>query len=513
MINVYISNDSSACSMGADEVANYLLEQAGEKINLIRSSSRGLFWLEPLVEVETEQGRVAYAPVSVADVASLLEADFLAGKEHSLCLGLTQEIPYLKNQQRLNFSRLGLYAPLDLDSYKKHEGFAGLNKALSLTPQEIVDQVKLSGLRGRGGAAFPTGIKWQTVLDASAVSEKNSGQKYIVCNADEGDSGTFSDRLLMEGDPYNLIEGMIIAGLAVGATQGYIYLRSEYPHAHQTLNAAIEKCYQANYLGKDILNSGREFDLEVRLAAGAYICGEETSLLESLEGKRGQVRVKPPLPAIEGLFGQPTVVNNVISLGCIPVILAKGGEYYRDFGLGKSRGTMPFQLAGNIKQSGLVEVAFGVTLNQILYDFGGGTASGRAIKTVQIGGPLGAYIHPDQFDTPLDYEAFMAIGGMLGHGGIVVFDDTADMAAMARFAMEFCSIESCGKCTPCRIGSTRAVETMDKIHAGDEPEKNIELLEDLCETMIDGSLCALGGMAPFPVQSILKHFPNEIRKS
>jgi len=335
--------------------------------------------------------------------------------------------------------------------------------------QEIVDQVKLSGLRGRGGAAFPTGIKWQTVLDASAVSEKNSGQKYIVCNADEGDSGTFSDRLLMEGDPYNLIEGMIIAGLAVGATQGYIYLRSEYPHAHQTLNAAIEKCYQANYLGKDILNSGREFDLEVRLAAGAYICGEETSLLESLEGKRGQVRVKPPLPAIEGLFGQPTVVNNVISLGCIPVILAKGGEYYRDFGLGKSRGTMPFQLAGNIKQSGLVEVAFGVTLNQILYDFGGGTASGRAIKTVQIGGPLGA--------------------------------------------MEFCSIESCGKCTPCRIGSTRAVETMDKIHAGDEPEKNIELLEDLCETMIDGSLCALGGMAPFPVQSILKHFPNEIRKS
>jgi formate dehydrogenase iron-sulfur subunit len=446
----------------------------------------------------------------VDDLDELLAAGFIQdslteAKKHRLCLGLTQSIPYLKNQQRLNFSRLGLYEPLDLAAYEKHEGFVGLRKALAMTPQKIVDEVKTSGLRGRGGAAFPTGIKWQTALDAE------SDQKYIVCNADEGDSGTFSDRLLMEGDPYNLIEGMIIAGLAVGATQGYIYLRSEYPDAHQTLNAAIEQCYQKNYLGANILASGQKFELEVRLAAGAYICGEETSLLESLEGKRGQVRSKPPLPAIEGLFAKPTIVNNVISLGTVPVILAKGGDYYRDFGMGKSRGTLPFQLAGNIKQSGLVEVAFGMTLREILYDFGGGSASGRPIKAVQIGGPLGAYIHPDQFDTPLDYESFMAIGGMLGHGGIVVFDDTANLGDMARFAMEFCAIESCGKCTPCRIGSTRAVEVIDKIRQGEQAEENTELLEELCETMIDGSLCALGGMAPFPVKSILEHFPDDMK--
>jgi formate dehydrogenase iron-sulfur subunit len=368
---------------------------------------------------------------------------------------------------------------------------------------EIVKQVTDSGLRGRGGAAFPTGIKWNTVLNTAAE------QKYIICNADEGDSGTFSDRMIMEGDPFVLIEGMIIAGLAVGATQGYIYLRVEYPHAHQALNAAIAGAYQAGYLGDNILDSGKRFELEVRLGAGAYVCGEETSLMESLEGKRGLVRFKPPLPAISGLFGKPTVVNNVISLASVPIILDKGGDYYRDFGVGRSRGTLPIQLAGNIKRSGLVESAFGLTLRELLYDFGGGSATGRPIRAVQVGGPLGAYLPESQFDTPLDYEAFAQIWAVLGHGGIVAFDDTVDMAEMARYAMEFCAIESCGKCTPCRIGSTRGMELMSDIISGQNPAKNIPLLRDLCNTLLNGSLCALGGMTPYPVLSALNHFPED----
>jgi formate dehydrogenase iron-sulfur subunit len=368
---------------------------------------------------------------------------------------------------------------------------------------DVVKEVTESGLRGRGGAAFPTGIKWNTVLNTPGE------QKYVVCNADEGDSGTFSDRMLMEGDPYTLIEGMTIAGVAVGATQGYIYLRSEYPHAFKTLKEAISRARAAGYLGTDVMGSGKTFELEVRLGAGAYICGEETSLLESLEGKRGIVRFKPPLPAIEGLFGKPTVINNVISLCSVPVILAKGGKYYQDFGMGRSRGTLPFQLTGNIKHGGLVEKAFGLTLNQLLYDYGGGSASGRPIRAVQVGGPLGAYVPESQFDIPLDYEAYSKVNAMIGHGGMVVFDDTVDMVAQARYAMEFCAIESCGKCTPCRIGSTRGTEVMDKIIKGIDVEANIALMRSLCDTMLNGSLCALGGMAPYPVLSALNHFAED----
>jgi formate dehydrogenase iron-sulfur subunit len=312
--------------------------------------------------------------------------------------------------------------------------------------------------------------------------------------------------MMMESDPFCLIEGMIIAGLAVGAELGYIYLREEYPLAREILNAAIDTAYRAGVLGSSVSGSGKRFDLEVRLAAGAYICGEETSLLESLEGKRGEVRPKPPLPAIEGLFGQPTVVNNVITLASVPVILADGAEQYQSYGAGRSRGTLPFQLAGNIRQAGLVEIAFGATLSGLLNDFGGGTRSGRPMKAVQVGGPLGAYLPQAQWDTPLDYEAFVAIEAMLGHGGVVVFDDTVDMSQQARFAMEFCAIESCGKCTPCRIGSVRGVEVIDRIVAGDRPAENTTLLEELCDTMIAGSLCAMGGMTPFPVKSALRHF-------
>ncbi|EPC03786.1 formate dehydrogenase subunit beta [Litchfieldella anticariensis FP35 = DSM 16096] len=505
---IFVPCDTTALAMGADEVTARIEAEArvrGVEIELVRNGSRGLFWLEPLVEVETEDGRVSYGPVEEDDVASLFDAGLLEGKsEHPLSQGLTEDIPYLKRQQRLTFARAGITDPLSIDDYRAHDGFKGLENALKLGPQTIVDEVKASGLRGRGGAAFPTGIKWQTVLDTHA------DQKYIVCNADEGDSGTFADRLVMECDPYMLIEGMAIAGLAVGATQGYIYLRSEYPLAQRILDTAIARAEAAGYLGENILGSRRRFDLEVRLGAGAYICGEETSLLESLEGKRGLVRFKPPLPAIEGLFGQPTVVNNVLSLAAVPFILSHGGQAYADYGMGRSRGTLALQLAGNVKRGGLIELAFGTTLRELIEEFGGGTFSGRPLRAVQVGGPLCAYLPESQWDTPLDYEAFAAVGAGLGHGGVVMFDDTVDMGEQARFSMEFCTVESCGKCTPCRIGSTRGVEVIDRIRAGENREANLALLGELCETMVDGSLCAMGGMTPFPVQSVMKHFPEDL---
>jgi formate dehydrogenase iron-sulfur subunit len=462
-----------------------------------------MLWLETLIEVETPHGRVAYGPVNPEDVASLFDADFLSGATHALSHGLTEEIPYLAKQERLTFARVGITDPLSLSDYLAHDGYKGLKNTLAMAPADVVQQVTDSGLRGRGGAAFPTGIKWKTVLGAQ------SDQKYIVCNADEGDSGTFADRMIMEDDPFVLIEGMTIAGVAVGATQGYIYLRSEYPYAFDVLNQAIAIAEQAQYLGENIQGSGKTFHLEVRLGAGAYICGEETALLESLEGKRGIVRFKPPIPALKGLFGLPTIVNNTISFASVPIIMDKGGAFYKNFGMGRSRGTLPFQLAGNLKQGGLVEKAFGLTLRELVEDFGGGSASGRPIRAVQVGGPLGAYVPPEQFDTPLDYESYVGISAMVGHGGIVAFDDTVDMAKMARYAMEFCAIESCGKCTPCRVGSTRGVEVVDKIIADDNRAANIELLRSLCDTMLNGSLCAMGGMAPFPVLSALNHFPED----
>ncbi|NVK41017.1 MAG: NADH-quinone oxidoreductase subunit NuoF [Oceanospirillaceae bacterium] len=507
---IFVPCDTTALAMGADEVAARIEATAsarGAEIELVRNGSRGLFWLEPMVEVETPAGRIAFGPVEEDDVEALFDAGLLDGETgHPLCQGLTEEIPFLKKQQRLTFARAGITDPLSIDDYRAHDGFKGLENALKLDAQAIVDEVKASGLRGRGGAAFPTGIKWQTVLDAPAE------QKYIVCNADEGDSGTFADRLVMECDPYMLIEGMTIAGLAVGATQGYIYLRSEYPVAHRIFDEAIARAEAAGYLGDDILGSGKRFDLEVRLGAGAYICGEETSLLESLEGKRGLVRAKPPLPAIVGLFGKPTVVNNVLSLAAVPFILDKGGQAYADYGMGRSRGTLPMQLAGNVKRGGLIELAFGASLRELMEDFGGGTFSDRPLRAVQVGGPLGAYLPESQWDLPLDYESFAAVGAVLGHGGVVMFDDTVDMAEQARFSMEFCTVESCGKCTPCRIGSTRGVEVIDRIRAGENREANLELLTDLCETMLDGSLCAMGGMTPFPVQSAMKHFSDDFKR-
>jgi len=505
-VRIYVSRDATALALGAEATARAIVAEADRRhiaIDLVRNGSRGLFWLEPLVEVETPTGRIAYGSVKAKDVADLFAAGFDRGGAHASRLGSIDDIPFFKNQERLTFARVGITDPLSVEDYRLHGGWRGLERALAMTPADIVSEVTESGLRGRGGAAFPAGIKWKTVLGT------DSAQKYIVCNADEGDSGTFSDRMLMEGDPLCLVEGMTIAGLAVGATRGYIYLRSEYPHAHRALETAIANAYAAGYLGANVRGSSRRFDLEVRLGAGAYICGEETSLLDSLEGKRGQVRFKPPLPAIKGLFGEPTVINNVITLASVPIILDKGAAFYKDYGTGRSRGTLPIQLAGNLKYTGLVEKAFGVTLRELLYDYGGGSYSGRPIRAVQVGGPLGAYMPESQFDTVLDYEAFAAIGAMVGHGGIVAFDDTVDMLEQARYAMEFCAVESCGKCTPCRIGSTRGVEVIDRIKAGIERDKNFSVLRDLCNTMRFGSLCALGGLTPDPVRSALDYFPED----
>jgi len=503
-VTVYVPRDAAARSVGADEVAAAFAAQPG--VHVVRNGSRGMLWLEPLVEVVVAGTRIAYGPVAPADVPGLLAADVLHGGEHPLRLGPTHELPWMQRQQRVTFQRVGVIDPRSAADYEAHGGVAGLRRALAMSPADVVATVTESGLRGRGGAAFPTGIKWRTVL------EQHAPQKYVVCNADEGDSGTFSDRMLMEGDPLCLVEGMTIAGIAVGATMGYIYLRCEYPHAGHALREAIAVARERGFLGPDVCGSGKAFEIEVRMGAGAYICGEETALLESLEGKRAEVRYRPPLPAIKGLFGQPTIINNVISLASVPIILERGAAFYRDFGMGRSRGTLPIQLAGNIRHGGLVEKAFGITLRELLYDYGGGSASGRPLRAVQVGGPLGAYIPESQFDTPLDYEAFTAIGALVGHGGIVAFDDTVDMARMARYAMEFCAIESCGKCAPCRIGSTRGVEVIDRIIAGVDAPANLAQLESLCDTMQHGSLCGLGGMTPFPVMSAVKHFPADFSR-
>ncbi|WP_434288736.1 formate dehydrogenase beta subunit [Celeribacter sp. SCSIO 80788] len=496
-MKIYVPMDSAAKALGADEVADKLTQEIaarGIEAEIVRNGTRGMIWLEPLVEIEKDGVRLAYGPISEGEVSALLNGEIGT-------LGKVEDMPFFARQTRLTFARCGLTDPLSLADYEAHGGLEGLKRAIGMSQDAIIDEVKLSGLRGRGGAGFPTGIKWDTVRLAHAP------QKYIVCNADEGDSGTFADRMIMEGDPFTLIEGMAIAGLGCGATKGYVYTRSEYPDAVAVMRRAVEIARGAGVLGADVLGSGRAFDMEVRVGAGAYVCGEETSLLNSLEGKRGTVRAKPPLPALEGFLGRPTVVNNVISLATVPVIFAKGAEHYANFGLGRSKGTMPIQIAGNVKFGGLFETAFGMPLGTLVNEIAGGTATGRPVKAVQVGGPLGAYLHPDQFDTPFGYEEFDGQKALIGHAGIVVFDDTADMLSMARFAMEFCAVESCGKCTPCRIGAVRGVETLDRIKEGDV--NAIPLLTDLCEVMVDGSLCALGGFTPYPVMSALRHFPED----
>ncbi len=498
-VRMFVPGDAVAVACGADDVVAALRREAGAvgvALTIVRNGSRGMHWLEPLVEVETPGGRIGYGPVAAQDVAALAAAGLFQGGAHALRIGRPEAHPYLAAQQRMTFARCGIVDPASLADYIAHGGGAGLRAARAMAAAARLETVKQSGLRGRGGAGFPTGIKWETVAATAAA------RKFVVCNADEGDSGTFADRMIMEGDPFLLIEGMVICGLTVGAGHGYVYVRSEYPHAIRAMAVAIDAARAAGWLGPD-------FDLEIRVGAGAYVCGEETALLESIEGKRGQVRAKPPLPAHKGLFGMPTVINNVLSLCAVPHIFADGPGVYAGVGVDRSRGTMPVQLAGNVRFPGLFETPFGMTLGALVNGIGGGTASGRPVRAVQVGGPLGAYFPPQMFDTPFDYEAFAAAGGLIGHGGITVFDDSVDMAKMARFAFEFCAVESCGKCTPCRIGAVRGMETIDRIIAGDRPAAQLALIADLAETMKFGSLCALGGFTPYPVMSAIRHFPED----
>jgi formate dehydrogenase iron-sulfur subunit len=504
---VYVPGDAAARAVGADAVAAAIVEHAratGEPVRVVRNGSRGLLWLEPLVEVATEHGRVAYGPVHAGDVASLFQAGFLSGGDHELGHGRTDEIPWLARQQRIAFARVGVVDPVSPDEYEAAGGWSGLRRALTMQPEVICDELVEAGLRGRGGAGFPAGIKWRTVLDAAP------GERFVCCNADEGDSGTFADRMIMEGDPFLLIEGMLIAAHVIGAREGFVYLRSEYPDARRVFERALDAARDRGWLGDAVLGSDLSFDISLRIGAGSYVCGEETAMLESLEGKRGVVRAKPPLPAIEGLFGRPTIVNNVLTLATVPPILAAGPRGFADLGVGRSRGTQVFQLAGNVARGGIVEVPFGITLGELIEDYGGGTRSGRPVRAAQVGGPLGAYLPVSAFDVAMDYEALIDAGGLLGHGGVVVFDDTVDLGHQARFAMEFCAEESCGKCTPCRVGATRGVELLDRILAGaGDRDADLVLLDELCEVMTDGSLCAMGGLTPLPVRSALRHFGDD----
>ena len=503
---IYVPKDSAVRSIGGDQISRAIEVESvkrGLSFSILRNGSRGALWLEPMVEVETSEGRVAYGPVTLADIDSLFDSGFHLGGEHQLSLGKTDDIAWLARQDRVTFARVGVVDPLSIVDYQDHGGLVGLRRALSMAQEEIVTEVTQSGLRGRGGAGFPAGIKWRTVMTTAGE------QKYICCNADEGDSGTFADRMLMEGDPFTLLEGMTIAGVAVGATEGVIYVRSEYPDAYASLNNAIESARKFGWLGKSVLGSGHTFDIRTRLGGGSYVCGEETSMLVSIEGKRGVVRSKPPLPAIQGLFGKPTVINNVLTLATVPAILAEGAEAYMSKGVGRSVGTQVFQLGGNIARGGIVETAFGVTLDELVNGYGSGTLSGRQVRAVQVGGPLGAYLPVASLNVSMDYESLLAAGGMLGHGGVVVFDESVDMAEQAKFAMEFCAIESCGKCTPCRLGSTRGAETIEKIMNGQDVPGNKKLLLDLCEVMTDGSLCAMGGLTPLPVRSAMLHFGED----
>jgi formate dehydrogenase iron-sulfur subunit len=501
MTRIYVPADSAALALDADALSAAIVAEAGRlgtPVEIVRNGSHGMHWLEPLVEVQTATGRVGYGPVTVADVPGLFAAGWIEGGGHALRIGDPLQHPFMARQTRWTFVRCGIIDPLSWDDFVAQGGGQGLARARELGATATIAAVTASGLRGRGGAGFPAGIKWRTVQETAGEL------KYVVCNADEGDSGTFADRMLMEGDPFALLEGMVICGLAVGARKGFIYIRSEYPRAIEVLEHALVIARAQGLLA--------DCDIELRVGAGSYVCGEETALLESLEGKRGQVRAKPPLPAHKGLFGRPTVVNNVLTLATVPEILVRGAEAYAALGCGRSRGTLPFQLAGNIRFGGLFEAPFGMDLGELVDQVGGGTATGRPVRAVQTGGPLGAYFPRELFDTVLDYEAFAARDGLVGHGGIVVFDDTVDMARQARFAMEFCALESCGKCTPCRVGSVRGMEVIDKILKGHEVAANLALLEDLCNTLKHGSLCALGGFVPYPVLSAVRHFPQDFQR-
>ena len=498
MKRMYIPQDTAARAVGAERLAKAWAKE--RDIELVRTSSRGAFYLEPLVEVDGPDGRIGWPRATESDLSSILQ-----GKGGTPIA----TIPFLAKQTRVTFDNFGETRPLSLAGYRSHGGFEGLEEALSLAPQEIITEIKKSQMRGRGGAAFPVWRKWQAAMETAA------DQKYVVANGDEGDGGTYCDRMIMEGEPFRLIEGMLIAAKAIGATKGYIYCRHEYPAAARTVQEAIDILTRAGCLGEEALGrnarAGGQFTIEVFVGAGSYVCGEETALLQSLEGKRGMVQAKPPYPAVSGLYEKPTLVSNVLTFATIPSILKRGGEWHALLGTEHSKGTIPLQVGGRVKQPGLVEIPFGLSLEEVIEDFGGGMATGARFKAVQVGGPLGSLFTRAGLQTKICYEAFAQAGAILGHGGIVVFDQETEMLELARHFMAFTADESCGKCTPCRVGSVRAREILDGIMQGRGRPGDLELLADLGETMKQASLCALGGRAPYPVLTAIEHFRKEFK--
>jgi len=492
MTRFYLSNDTSARAAGADRVAEAWEGRPG--LELVRTSSRGAFFLEPLVERDTPAGRLAWPNAKPDDLPNILSG---AGGVP------VAQIPFLSCQTRLTFANFGVTRPLSLEDYRTHGGGQGLARACSLSPEAIIDELKLSQLRGRGGAAFPVWNKWRVAQQTPA------DRKYVVANADEGDAGTYCDRMIMEGEPFRLIEGLLICARAIGAEHGYIYCRKEYPAAATVLRAAIAQAEQSGMLE----SLGRPVHLEVLVGAGSYVVGEETALLESLEGRRGVVQARPPYPAVSGLYGHPTIVSNVLTFATVSNILAQGGARYAALGTERSRGTVVLQIGGRVKQPGLVEMPFGATLEEVLEQFGGGMAPGARFKAVQVGGPLGSLFPASRLGIRICYDAFAEAGAILGHGGIVVYDDETDMVELARHFMAFTAEESCGKCTPCRIGSMRGREILERVQAGQGRPDDLALLADLGETMQQASLCAFGGRAPYPVLTAIEHFPEEFRKN
>ncbi len=486
-------------------------EKKIENVRVIQTGCFGLCAKGPIVIIRPED--VFYAMVTPDDCEEIIEKHIQNGEivERLLCKDIDNktvkkldELNFYKKQKRIVLKNCGVINPEDIDEYIAFDGYKALEKVLfSMTPDEVIDVVSRSGLRGRGGAGFPTGKKW------SFTKMAKGDQKYVVCNADEGDPGAFMDRSVLEGDPHCVVEAMMIAGFAVGANKGYIYVRAEYPIAVKRFQTAIDQAREYGILGKNIWNSGFDFDLEVRLGAGAFVCGEETALLESIEGRRGQPRLKPPFPANEGLFGKPTLINNVETYANITKIILNGAEWYASIGTEKSKGTKVFALGGNVNNTGLVEVPMGVTLREIVFDIGGGIPNGRKFKAAQTGGPSGGCITAENLDTPIEYESLQAIGSMMGSGGLIVMDDSKCMVNLAKFYLGFTVDESCGKCTPCRIGTKRLLEMLTKITEGKGEEGDVEKLEKLCKNIQKASVCGLGQTAPNPVLSTIKYFRDE----
>ena len=494
-----------------EEFNRIINERNIENVRVIMTGCFGLCSKGPIVIIRPDD--TFYSMVTPADCEEIIDKHIMKGEivERLLCKDVDgtvvhrlDELNFYKKQKRIALKNCGVINPEDIEEYIAFDGYKALAKVLTqMTPEQVIDEISNSGLRGRGGAGFPTGKKW------SFMRAETNPIKYVVCNADEGDPGAFMDRSILEGDPNNILEAMTICGYAVGACRGFIYVRAEYPIAVKRLEIAIRQAREYGFLGEHILGTDFSFDIEIRLGAGAFVCGEETALLESIEGKRGQPRLKPPFPAHSGLWGKPTVINNVETWANVPRIILNGAEWYNSIGTETSKGTKVFALGGNVNNVGLVEVPMGTTLREIIFDIGGGIPNGRKFKAAQTGGPSGGCIPEQNLDTPIDYESLKEIGSMMGSGGLIVMDHTKCMVNLARFYQDFIVSESCGKCTPCRIGTKRLLEILTKICDGNGTEEDLKNLEDLSNIVVTASLCGLGQTAPNPILSTLKFFREE----